>query len=60
MRVQEKLRLPRASSVQRTSLREHIAWLDERIDRLDVELTHVLRSSAASPPRWRSQLPCAS
>ena len=51
MRVQEKLRLQRASSVQRTSLREHIAWLDERIDRLDVELTHALRSSAA----WRDK-----
>jgi len=51
MRVQEKLRLPRASSVQRISLREHIAWLDERIDRLDVELTHALRSS----PAWRDK-----
>ena len=51
MRVQEKLRLQRASSVQRTSLREHIAWLDERIDRLDVELTHALRSS----PAWRDK-----
>jgi transposase len=40
MRVQEKLRLPRASSVQRTSLREHIAWLDERIDRLTLDTQH--------------------
>jgi transposase len=51
MRVQEKLRLPRASAVQRASLREHIAWLDERIGRLDVELTHALRSCAA----WRDK-----
>lgn len=49
MRVQEKLRLQRASSVQRTSLREHIAWLDERIARLDIDLTHALRTSSA----WR-------
>lgn len=51
MRVQEKLRLQRASSVQRASLREHIAWLDERIGRLDVDLTHALRSS----PAWRDK-----
>lgn len=51
MRVQEKLRLQRASSVQRDSLREHIAWLDERIDRLDIDLTQALRSSAA----WRDK-----
>jgi transposase len=51
MRVQEKLRLQRASPVQRASLREHIAWLDERIGRLDIDLTHALRSS----PAWRDQ-----
>lgn len=51
MRVQEKLRLQRASAVQRASLREHIAWLDERIGRLDVDLTHALRSS----PAWRDK-----
>lgn len=51
MRVQEKLRLQRASVLQRTSLREHIAWLDERIERLDVDLTHALRSS----PAWRDK-----
>lgn len=47
MRVQEKLRLQQASAVQRKSLREHIAWLDERIGRLDIDLTHALRSSPA-------------
>jgi transposase len=51
MRVQEKLRLQRASTVQRVSLREHITWLDERIDRLDIELTHALRTS----PAWRDK-----
>jgi len=51
MRVQEKLRLARASSLQRTSLREHIAWLDERIARLDIDLTHALRTSSA----WRDK-----
>jgi transposase len=51
MRVQEKLRLQRASSMQRVSLREHIIWLDERIARLDIELTHALRCSTA----WRDK-----
>lgn len=51
MRVQEKLRLQRASAVQRVSLREHIAWLDERIARIDIDLTHALRSS----PAWRDK-----
>lgn len=46
MRVQEKLRLERASPVQRPSLKEHIAWLDARID-----LTHALRTSQA----WREK-----
>lgn len=51
MRVQEKLRLERASAVQRDSLREHIAWLDERIARVDIDLTHALRTSQA----WREK-----
>ena len=51
MRVQEKLRLQRASTVQRVSLREHIEWLDDRIGRLDIELTHALRTS----PAWRDK-----
>ena len=44
MRVQEKLRLQRASAMQRDSLREHIAWLD-------IELTHALRTS----PVWHDK-----
>jgi transposase len=51
MRVQEKLRLERASAVQRDSLREHIGWLDERISRIDTDLTHALRTSQA----WREK-----
>ena len=51
MRVQEKLRLQRASTVQRVSRRENIGWLDERIDRLGVELTHARRTS----PAWRDK-----
>jgi transposase len=51
MRVQEKLRLGQAASVQRESLREHIRWLDERIARLDVDLTHSLRTCKA----WREK-----
>ena len=51
MRVQEKLRLERASPVQRTSLKEHIAWLDERIDQIGIDLTHALRTSQA----WREK-----
>lgn len=51
MRVQEKLRLERASAVQRASLKEHIAWLDERIREQDTDLTHRLRTSSA----WREK-----
>src|SRR5205814_124496 len=51
MRVQEKLRLERASPVQRDSIKEHIIWLTERIARLDTDLTHRLRSSSL----WRDQ-----
>jgi len=51
MRVQEKLRLERASPVQRDSFKEHIAWLTERIARLDTDLTHRLRASSL----WRDK-----
>jgi transposase len=47
IRVQEKLRLGRASPVQRDSLKEHLVWLDERIARLDSDLTQTLRTSSA-------------
>jgi len=51
MRVQERLRLERASTLQRKSLKEHIDWLTKRIERLDIELTHRLRSSSL----WRER-----
>src|SRR6266540_927603 len=51
MRVQERLRLERASPVQRDSIKEHIAWLTERIARLDTDLMRRLRSSSL----WRDQ-----
>lgn len=51
MRVQEKLRLDRAAAVQRSSLKEHIAWLDARIDQIDIDLIHRLRTSAI----WREK-----
>lgn len=49
MRMQEKIRLDRATAVQRPSLKEHIAWLDERIKTLNTDLTHRLRTSSV----WR-------
>lgn len=49
MRVQEVLRLGTASRLQAKSLKEHIAWLDRRIARLDVDLTAKLRQS----PTWK-------
>ena len=45
MRVQETLRLGIASKLQKKSLVAHIAWLDKRIDDLDNDLTHRLRTS---------------
>lgn len=51
MRVQEKLRLDRAAAVQRSSLKEHIAWLDARIDQIDIDLIHRLRTSTI----WREK-----
>lgn len=43
--------MQRASTIQRTSLHEHITWLDERIARLDIDLTHALRTSSV----WRDR-----
>jgi transposase len=47
MRTQEMNRLRTALPVARSSLKEHIAWLEARIRDLDVDLTAKLRSSAA-------------
>lgn len=50
MRMQEKTRLTQVSSgTSRESVKEHIAWLDERIRVLNVDLTAKLRASEA----WR-------
>lgn len=51
IRVQETLRLGTASKVQKKSLASHIAWLDKRIDELDTDLTHRLRTSDV----WRAK-----
>ncbi len=48
MRVQEYLRLGRASKVQQKSLHSHIAWLDKRIEDIDTDLRKRLRAS----PIW--------
>jgi transposase len=51
MRVQESLRLGRASKVQQKSLKSHIAWLDKRIEEIDTDLRRRLRAS----PAWRAK-----
>ena len=52
IRAQEKARLAMVLPVARPSVLEHIAWLDERIGALDVDLTHRLRTSEA----WQVQV----
>jgi transposase len=47
MRAQERTRLATVQPVARESITEHIRWLDERIGKLDVDLTHRLRTSEA-------------
>jgi transposase len=49
MRVQETLRLQRASSVQVKSMKAHIAWLNKCISKIEIDLGTRLRSSDA----WR-------
>jgi transposase len=51
MRVQETLRLGRASKVQEKSLKSHIAWLDKRIEGIDTDLRKRLRES----PAWHAK-----
>lgn len=51
IRVQEALRLGTASKLQKKSLVAHIAWLNKRIDDLDTDLTHRLRTSDV----WRTK-----
>lgn len=47
MRTQEKTRLATAKGRQKDSIHEHIDWLNERIDGLDVDLTAALRTSSS-------------
>jgi transposase len=45
MRAQERTRLSTVQPIARPSVLEHIAWLSARIDSLDLDLTHRLRTS---------------
>ena len=49
MRVQEVNRLGLSQGAARKQIKLHIAWLDNAIDKLDVDITAGLRSS----PAWR-------
>lgn len=51
MRAQEYQRLEHARSVMRNNIKKHIDWLDQEIDKLDVDLTAGLRKS----PAWRAK-----
>ena len=51
MKVQESNRLGLAKSAMRKGIKKHIAWLEQEIDRLDVDLTAALRKS----PAWRAK-----
>jgi transposase len=52
MRAQEKARLSVVQAFARRDIKEHISWLDERIGKLDIDLTQRLRSSEA----WRDKV----
>jgi len=51
MRVQEHHRLEHAQALMRKQIKKHIDWLDQEIDKLDVDLTAGLRKS----PIWRAK-----
>lgn len=46
MRAEEKTRLSQSTASARQDIKEHIEWLDERLRRLDIDLTAKLRSSS--------------
>lgn len=52
MRAQEQARLATALPVAKESLAEHILWLNQRIGKLDGELTHRLHQSAM----WKAKV----
>ncbi|OFZ96672.1 MAG: IS110 family transposase [Betaproteobacteria bacterium RBG_19FT_COMBO_58_11] len=51
MRTQEKNRLAGANPRQKVDIKEHVSWLDERIRRLETDMTAALRKSKA----WKVQ-----
>jgi transposase len=51
MRAQEHQRLEHAQTAMRKNIKKHIDWLDQEIDKLDVDLTAGLRKS----PVWRAK-----
>jgi transposase len=51
MRAQEYQRLEHAQSVMRKNIKKHIDWLEQEIDKFDVDLTAGLRKS----PAWRAK-----
>jgi transposase len=51
MRVQEINRLGLMQGAMRKGIKEHIAWLEKAIERLEIDITHGLRSS----PAWREK-----
>lgn len=51
MKVQESNRLGLAQSAMHKGIKKHIAWLEQEIERLDVDLTATLRKS----PAWRAK-----
>jgi len=51
MRAQERQRLEHAQGPMRKQIKKHIDWLDQEIDKLDIDITAGLRQSAA----WRAK-----
>lgn len=51
MRVQEVNRLGLTQGAMRKNIKAHVDWLEQQIDRLDIDLTAGLRSS----PAWRAK-----
>lgn len=51
MRAQERQRLEHAQGLMRKQIKKHIDWLDQEIDKLDVDITAGLRKS----PAWRAK-----
>ena len=52
MRVQEINRLGLMQGAMRKGIKDHVAWLERAIERLEIDITHGLRSS----PAWRAKV----